>query len=72
MVADSTPTTITVPTYVRKMLDAYRTPGQTYADVLLRFIEEIPTKRFLEELDRISTEEKFVDLEVLEKEPGFY
>ncbi|MCL4308047.1 MAG: hypothetical protein M1126_01595 [Candidatus Thermoplasmatota archaeon] len=54
------------------MLDAYRTQGQTYTDVLLRFIEEIPTKRFLEELDRISTEEKFVDLEVLEKEPGFY
>ncbi len=72
MAVDTTPTTITVPTYVRKMLDAYRTQGQTYTDVLLRFIEEIPTKRFLEELDRISAEEEFVDLEVLEKEPGFY
>ena len=72
MVTDTTPTTITVPTYLRKMLDRYKEPGQTYTDVLLHFMEEVPTKKFLRELDRISRESQFIDLEELEREPGFY
>jgi hypothetical protein len=72
MASDARPTTITVPTYVRKILDRYKLPGQTYADVLLHLIEEVPTAKFLKHLERISEEEDFVDLRELEKEPGFY
>ncbi len=72
MVVDGSSTTITVPTYVRKMLDRYKQPGQSYADVLLRLIEEVPTTRFLQRLEKISEEERFIDLGELEKDPRFY
>ena len=72
MAIDASPTTITVPTYVRKMLDRYKQPGQSYADVLLRLIEEVPTTRFLQRLEKISKEERFIDIAELEKDPGFY
>ena len=72
MPTDATPTTITIPTYVRKMLDRYKRPGQSYANLIIQLIEAIPSPRFLQELDRIDREEEFVDLEALEKEPGFY
>lgn len=73
MSPDTTPTTITVPTDLRRMLDRYKRLGrETDAAVLLHLIEEVPTDRFLRELDRVAKEGAFVNLEELEKDPGFY
>ena len=73
MPTDTTPTTIPVPTYVRKMLDRCRSAeAPTYADVILRFIDEVPSRRLLAEIERIRREERPIPLEELEKDPGFY
>ena len=68
---DTTPTTITVPTFVRKALDGYKQPGQTYADVLLEFMEEYPSERFLAEMERRAREEHTISLAELRQLQGF-
>jgi predicted CopG family antitoxin len=70
MTADATPTTITVPTYVRRMLDRYRRGGRTYADVILEFIEEWPTQEFLAEMERRLREEPTIPIEAVLKKAG--
>ena len=57
MAADTSPTTITIPVFVRRALAKYKTPGKTYGDVILELIEEYPTEAFLQEMDRRYREE---------------
>lgn len=71
MPGDSDPTTITVPTYVRRMLDGYKRPGMSYADVLLAFIEEHPTQEFLREMERREREEPRISLQEFRRRHGF-
>lgn len=65
MAADTAPTTITVPVFVRRALAKYKTPGKTYGDVILELIEEFPTEEFLQEMDRRYREEPRVSLSEL-------
>ncbi len=65
MAADTAPTTITVPVFVRRALAKYKTPGKTYGDVILELIEEYPTEEFLQEMDRRYRQEPRVSLSEL-------
>ncbi len=65
MAADTSPTTITIPVYVRRALAKYKTPGKTYGDVILELIEEYPTEAFLQEMDRRYREEPRLSLSEL-------
>ena len=65
MAADTSPTTITIPVFVRRALAKYKTPGKTYGDVILELIEEYPTEAFLQEMDRRYREEPRVSLSEL-------
>ena len=69
---DTSPTTITVPKFVRRALDAYRQGSRTYADVLLEFMEEWPSERFLREMSRRDREEPTITLAELRRRPGYY
>ncbi len=69
--ADTTPTSITVPTFVRKALAKYKQPGETYGDVILQFIEEWPSPEFLAEMARREREEPSITLRQLRKLPGY-
>lgn len=63
MSPDNTPTTITVPTHVRKTLEQYRTNGKTYGEVITDFMEEWPTEEFLREMERREQEEPRISLQ---------
>lgn len=65
MATDTSPTTITIPVFVRRALAKYKTPGKTYGDVILELIEEFPTEAFLQEMDRRYREEPRVSLSEL-------
>ena len=65
MATDTSPTTITIPVFVRRALAKYKTPGKTYGDVILELIEEYPTEAFLREMDRRYREEPRVSLSEL-------
>ena len=52
------PTTITVPTSVRRALERYKNRGQSYADVILEFMEEFPPEDFLAEMERRLRDER--------------
>lgn len=71
MKAATKATTITVPTFVRTALDRYKAPGQTYADVILEFIEEWPSDDFLAEMERREREERRLTLAELRRLPGY-
>lgn len=71
MAADSSPTTITIPVFVRRALEKYKTHGKTYGDVILELIEEYPTKEFLREMDRRFREEPRVSLNELRKRRAY-
>ncbi len=70
MAANARPTTITVPTAVRMALERYKRPGQSYADVILEFMEEFPPKDFLEEMDRRFHTEKRYPIDQVLREAG--
>lgn len=65
MERDTSPTTITIPVFVRRALAKYKTAGKTYGDVILELIEEYPTEEFLREMDRRFREEPRVSLSEL-------
>lgn len=65
MAADTSPTTITIPVFVRRALAKYKTPGKTYGDVILELIEEYPTEAFRQEMDRRYRKEPRVSLSQL-------
>ena len=71
MASDAAPTTITVPTYVRRALQRYKKEGQSYSDVILEFIEEWPTEDFLKEMERRERDEPRLTLSELRKLPGY-
>ena len=71
MATDTTPTTITIPVFVRRALAKYKTPGKTYGDVILELIEEFPTEAFLQEMDRRFREEPRVSLSELRKRRAY-
>ncbi len=71
MATDTTPTTITIPVFVRRALAKYKTPGKTYGDVILELIEEYPTEAFLQEMDRRFREEPRVSLSELRKRRAY-
>ncbi|MCI4362912.1 MAG: hypothetical protein L3K13_01210 [Thermoplasmata archaeon] len=70
MNSDTSPTTITVPEFVRRALKKYKTPGKTYGDVILEFIEEYPSAEFLAEMERRLREEKRYPMEQVLREAG--
>lgn len=63
MAAEDAPTTITIPTHVRKALEQYREKGKTYGDVIRDFMEQIPSPAFLKEMTRREQEEPRIALE---------
>ncbi len=66
MAASTRPTTITIPSEVRRALERYKGPGQTYGDVLLEFMEEFPPSEFLDEMERrFRTEKRYPIAQVL-------
>jgi predicted CopG family antitoxin len=67
----STPTTITVPLFVRRALEKYKTRGKSYGDVILEFIEEYPTQEFLREMDQRYRNEPRVTLSELRKRRAY-
>jgi predicted CopG family antitoxin len=69
--SDTSATTITVPVFVREALSKYKTPGKSYGDVILEFIEEYPTREFLDEMDRRLREEPRVSLGELRKHTAY-
>jgi predicted CopG family antitoxin len=69
--SDTSATTITVPVYVREALSKYKTPGKSYGDVILEFIEEYPTQEFLDEMDRRFREEPRISLSELRKRSAY-
>jgi hypothetical protein len=71
MAMDTSPTTITVPVFVRRALEKYKTRGKTYGDVILELIEEYPTEEFLKEMDRRFREEPRVSLSELRKRGAY-
>ncbi|MCI4350858.1 MAG: hypothetical protein L3K15_05035 [Thermoplasmata archaeon] len=71
MASQSGATTITVPLFVRRALEKYKTDGKSYGDVILEFIEEHPTEEFLREMDRRYREEPRVSLADLRKRRAY-
>lgn len=72
MATETTPTTITVPGFVRRALAKYRTSGKTYRDVTVALVEEYPTEPFLQEMDRRFREEPRVSLNELRKHGAYW
>ena len=52
MAAGACSTTITIPTSIRQALERYKRSGQSYVDVLLKFMEELPPEEYLDEMER--------------------
>jgi hypothetical protein len=69
--SDTSPTTITVPVFVRGALSKYKTQGKPYGDVILEFIEEYPPREFLDEMDRRFREESRISLSELRKRRAY-
>jgi hypothetical protein len=69
--SDTSATTITVPVFVRQALSKYKTQGKSCGDVILEFIEEYPTKEFLDEMDRRFREEPRISLSELRKRRAY-
>ena len=55
-------TTIAIPPRVRDRLRRYGSKGMSYADILMRLMDEVERERFLAEMRRLADEGEFVPL----------